>query len=500
MSGPLEPVSAVSEPCQIQRFIKKANEQYALSLDSDQALHEWSLNSPSEFWALVWEFAQVTAAQQGSIALAPDAESLQKRWFPQAKFNLAENLLRFQDDRPALFFSRAGRVQQLSHAELYKKVAQLALAMEKKGIGPGDRIASLLPNTEQAVICFLATASLGAIWIPYTSRLTCRQQLTLLKQAQPRLIFASLADTQVTLNQLVDLTEHLALEALVFADDFNPVEPLDLPQLVHWNDFVHSQAGEISFAQLPFGQPLYLRPVEDAEGQLRLLVQGAGGTFIQSLCQQQLHLNLQAGDHLMLANEDPNLLDWQMMALAYGATLVLCPASLTQVDQADFWSLVEAAKVTCLGLTSAQLNQLTQLQAKPKNQQDLSSLTQLICLDGPLTSEAWEAALTHLQPELRPAVMRLHPDSLCSYALSNPLSPIWAGQLPCTSLGLALEVRQDTGEVLINAPFPAQPIGFWEDLRGTTYQATYHPDREAAWLSGFRAETTEQGGLTYLAD
>src|SRR5262249_6244079 len=132
--------------------------------------------SRERFWPAVWRFCGIVADERPSeepwhrVAIgmnrmaAPDAE-LGPRWFPGARLNYAENLLRYHDDRPAIVSRHErGRGRVLTYAELGDEVARVAAWLRAAGVGAGDRVAGFLPNIPETVIAMLASARLGALW------------------------------------------------------------------------------------------------------------------------------------------------------------------------------------------------------------------------------------------------------------------------------------------------------------------------------------------------
>src|SRR5207244_9173218 len=127
-------------------------------------LHAWSIEHAEEFWSQLWDFCGVLGEKKGPT-LVDGARMPGAKWFPEARLNFAENLLRRRDGAEALVFWGEDRIKRrLSYRQLHSLVSRMAQALADVGVGKGDRVAGYLPNLPESVAAMLATASLGAVW------------------------------------------------------------------------------------------------------------------------------------------------------------------------------------------------------------------------------------------------------------------------------------------------------------------------------------------------
>ena len=127
------------------------------------ALYRWSIEHPGDFWEALWEFAAVAGDRGDGPALEHGERMPGARWFPGAKLNFAENLLRGPDAEPAIVFrNERGDRRELGWQALRSEVARVAAGLARDGVGPGDVVAAFLPNLPETVIAMLAAASRGA--------------------------------------------------------------------------------------------------------------------------------------------------------------------------------------------------------------------------------------------------------------------------------------------------------------------------------------------------
>ena len=129
------------------------------------ALHRFSLECKEEFWLAIWDLCGVIAETRGDRVLIDGDRMPGARFFPDARLNFAENMLRRRDDGPAMIFRAEDKVERvMTWAELYHSVSRLSQALRAAGIGPGDRVAGFVPNMPETVVAMLAATSLGAVW------------------------------------------------------------------------------------------------------------------------------------------------------------------------------------------------------------------------------------------------------------------------------------------------------------------------------------------------
>ena len=185
------------------KHIQKAKPSGAEGVGDFASLYRWSVARPDAFWPEVWRFCGVVAEERpgqdpwdkvviGLDRMAPPDPKLGPRWFPGARLNFAENLLRYADDHPAIvFWNEGGRQRTLSYADLGHEVTRVASALREHGIAPGDRVAGFLPNLPEAVVAMLATASLGAIWSSCSPDFGANGVIDRFGQIRPRVLFCA---------------------------------------------------------------------------------------------------------------------------------------------------------------------------------------------------------------------------------------------------------------------------------------------------------------------
>jgi acetoacetyl-CoA synthetase len=196
MTDPLwSPGPVRRQTANIRRFIDLARNELDPGIYTYQDLYRFSIENPTEFWRAVWDFCGVVGTVGNTVLenprLMPGA-----RWFPHARLNFAENLLRCRGDDPALIFkSETGALAEYSFSELYLAVARTAGALRDAGVKKDDRVGGFLPNLPETVIAMLATTSIGAIWSSCSPDFGIDGVVDRLGQIRPKVLFSAAAYT-----------------------------------------------------------------------------------------------------------------------------------------------------------------------------------------------------------------------------------------------------------------------------------------------------------------
>jgi acetoacetyl-CoA synthetase len=502
---------------QVTRFTGFAAAASGRSFVSYDDLYDWSIAEPAAFWSVLWDFCGVRADSRGEVALENPAAMPGARWFPDARLNFAENLLGEPGDRPALVFrGENGTRRRLSFADLRDRVARLAGALERAGIGPGDRVAGFLPNLPETIIAMLAATSRGAVWSSCSPDFGINGVLDRFGQIRPRLLVT--ADGYFYGGKWIDSIEPVArvAEALDSVEHI-VVVPYDddqataakaaarLPGGTAWAQFLGDGAPPpLTFAQLPFDHPLYVMYSSGTTGVPKCIVHGAGGTLLQHLKEHRLHTDLGPADVLFYYTTCGWMMwNWLASGLASGATLLLYDGSPFHPDPNALWRLAEEEGVTVFGTSAKYIAALEKAGAEPGRDHDLGRLRALLSTGSPLVEESYDYVYGHIKADLQLSSISGGTDIISCFALGSPVLPVRRGELQTRGLGMAVEVWDENGEavagtkgeLVCRAPFPSMPIGFWADEDGSRYRAAYFDRFPGVWCHGDYAELTAAGGM-----
>ena len=482
--------------------------------DGYHPLWRWSITEQSAFWAALWDFCGVVGERGGRVLVDGDRMP-GARYFPDARLNFAENLLRRRTDDPAIIaWSEDGARRVVSWRELHDLTSRLAQAMRDAGIGPGDRVAALLPNVPEAIVILLAVASIGAVLSTASPDFGVRGVIDRFGQVEPRLLFVTdgysyRGKRYDTLGRPPHILKGLpTVERTVVVASAARGKAVPPADTVPFNDFiVPYPPAEIPFARLPFDHPLYILFSSGTTGVPKCIVHRAGGVLLQHLKEHQLHCDIRPGDRVFYYTTLGWMMwNWLVSALASEATVLLYDGSPVHPGEAALFDFAEATGMTLLGTSPGYLDALRKSDFRPRDSHDLRSLRTVLSTGSPLSAEGFEYVYEHVKPDVHLASVSGGTDLCACFVGGVPTRPVRAGEIQGPTLGMAVDVFADDGtpldagkgELVCTRPFPSLPLGFLNDDNGSRYRATYFDRFPGVWCHGDYAEKTASGGYVIL--
>jgi acetoacetyl-CoA synthetase len=530
LAGPLWTPSAEQvERANLTRFIARVRalgDRTASVADYD-SLYDWSVRDLELFWSELWRFCGVIAEKEradggavcervliGRDRVAPPDPVLGPRWFTGARLNVAENLLRYRDDREALvFWNEAGAQRRLTFAALYDEVCRFAVAMRAMGLVAGDRVAGFMPNLPETVVAMLATASIGAIWSSCSPDFGVSGVLDRFGQIRPRLLVCadgyryagkeidSLSRVEAIAEQIPEIERVVVVPYLRPAPDISRIRSAELLTTFATAE---SDPPPLAFERLSFDHPLYIMYSSGTTGLPKCMVHGAGGTLLQHLKEHVLHTDLTRDDRIFYFTTCGWMMwNWLVSSLAVGATVVLYDGAPLLTRRPILWDMAAEERITVFG-TSAKWIALAEKEGlRPRESHDLSALETILSTGSPLAAHSFDYVYADVKPDVRLSSISGGTDIISCFALGNPIGPVWRGELQTRGLAMKVEVFDDAGKAVANepgelvctAPFPSMPVGFWNDPDGTKYRAAYFDQYPNVWRHGDWAELTPHNGL-----
>ncbi len=498
----------------ISAFMKEAGKRAGRSFAGYGELYQWSIDQPEQFWPAVWDFCQIIASVRGERVLADGDKMPGAKWFPEARLNFAQNLLRRRDDTDALVFWGEDRVKRrLSHGELYRAVAQLAAALRAQGVKPGDRVAAYMPNMPETVIAMLAAASIGAIFSSSSPDFGVQGVLDRFGQIEPKVLIA--ADGYYYNGKTLDSLEKMG----AIVAKLPSVERVVIVPYVHaqhdlkgirgaqmYGDFVapHGHETEIHFSQLPFSHPLYIMYSSGTTGVPKCIVHSAGGSLLQHLKEHRLHADVRPGDRLFYFTTCGWMMwNWLVSGLASEATLLLYDGSPFIDRGSILFDYADAEGMTHFGTSAKFIDAIAKAELEPVKSHKLDKLRAVLSTGSPLVPEGFDYVYQKVKGDLCLSSISGGTDILSCFVLGCPILPVWRGEIQCRGLGMAVEVwndegkpvRGEKGELVCVRPFPSMPIGFWNDPDGAKYRAAYFEKYPNVWCHGDYVELTGHDGM-----
>lgn len=497
----------------IHRFMRVINQMYGLDVKEYQQLYQWSVDNIPEFWAALWDFAEIKCSRTYDRIVDTLDTNPGARWFEGARLNFAENLLRFRDDRPALVFHGEDRVSvSLTYSELFAEIARVAASMKVLGIRPGDRVVGFMPNMPQAVIAMLAAVSLGATWSSCSPDFGIKGVMDRFGQIEPRVLFT--ADGYFFKGAAIDSLARIAeiarqipsIEQIVVVP-YTQASPniSAIPKAVLFDDFKDSAAGpEIDFVQLPADHPLYIMYSSGTTGLPKCMVQSSGGILVNHLKELILHTDLKRNDVIFYFTTCGWMMwNWLVSSLAVGATVVLYDGNPFHPDPGALWRMARDEGITVFGTSAGYLAALKNSGARPAKDYDLNALRAVLSTGSPLSEEGFDFVYQDIKSDLQLASISGGTDLNGCFALGNPIGPVYKGELQCRGLGMKVEAFDENGrpvigrqgELVCTAPFPSMPIAFWNDPDGAKYRDAYFDVYPGIWRHGDYIEINDHGGV-----
>jgi acetoacetyl-CoA synthetase len=494
----------------LKSFSRLAEARTGLELETYSALHEWSIRDSGAFWSLIWEFCDVIGERGVGDVIASN-EMPGARFFPDARLNFAENLLRRRDHETAIVFvTESGNRRELSFDVLYASVARVASWLAQNGIGVGDRVAACLPNTPETIIAMLATTSLGGVWSSCSPDFGTAGIVDRFSQIAPKILLCTDAydyggkriDTASRIPEI--LVGLPSVERCVLLPYSRDGVELDA-EVVLWEevDRIEDPAPEIEFKRLPVDHPLYILFSSGTTGKPKCIVHGAGGTLLQHLKEHRLHVDLGSSDRLFYFTTCGWMMwNWLVSALASGTRIILYEGSPFHPDGETLWRMAERERVTVFGTSAKFIDSCSKEGIEPGERFDLSAVRTILSTGSPLSPEGFDYVHRHVSRDAHLASISGGTDIISCFVLGNPTAPVFRGELQCAGLGMDVAVFDDEGrpivgqpgELVCRTPFPSMPIGFFNDEDGALYRAAYFDRFPGVWCQGDWCTQTERGG------
>ncbi|HYL01616.1 MAG TPA: acetoacetate--CoA ligase [Steroidobacteraceae bacterium] len=499
----------------LTRFMRCVSARTGTPLADYDATYAWSLSSPEQFWSELARFAGVRADFGDGPVIEHPTAMPGARFFPGARLNFAENLLKFADDKEALIFrNERGTRRALCGRELRAEVARVAAGLSAAGVAAGDRVAGYLPNLPEACIAMLATASIGAVWSSCSPDFGVHGVLDRFGQIQPKVLFTAdgyfyAGKTLDSLAPIAEVLEKLPHIERVVVIPYVAAQP-QLARLgaaaaraSHWPEF-GARGTPLRFAREPFNHPLYILYSSGTTGVPKCIVHGAGGTLLQHQKEHLLHTDLGRGDRLFYFTTCGWMMwNWLMSALATGATLVLYDGSPFHPDPGVLWRMAADERISVFGTSAKYLASLEKSGFQPAREVDLTPLRTLLSTGSPLLPEGFDFVYSSVKADLALASISGGTDIVSCFALGCPIRPVYRGEIQCRGLGMAVDIFDDDGralrgtrgELVCTAPFPSMPLAFWNDPDGSRYRAAYFERCPGVWHHGDFAAITGHDGI-----
>ena len=508
-----QPSERAIEQAQITQFARQIVRKRRLELNSYPEFYRWTVDNPEEFWSDVWDFCGVIASRRGSSVLVDGDKMPGARWFPEARLNFAENLMRRGDRGDAfVLWDERGLQRRVSFAELYSDVSRAVQALQALGLRAGDRAVAFIPNIPEAGMLALAALSQGIVWSSCSPDFGVDGVVERFGQIEPKVLFCAdgyryHGQEHDTLERVREIVERLPTlrKAVVVPTLDAHVDVSDVPKAVRLDEWLRRYtAGAIAFAQLPFDHPVYILFSSGTTGKPKCIVHGAGGALLQNLKMHKLQFDVRPGDRFFYFCTT-NWVVWNLLfaGLCAEASVMLYDGSPFARNGKMLFDYADQERFTHFGTSAKYIDAMATRGLRPRDTHDLAALRMILSTGSPLAPESFDYVYDAVKNDVCLSSISGGTDIMAAFADANPILPVYRGELQCRSLGIAVEVFDpegnalvgEKGELVCTKPFPSMPLGFWNDRGDERYHAAYFAKYPNVWCHGDWCELTERGTM-----
>ncbi|MBM4362450.1 MAG: acetoacetate--CoA ligase, partial [Deltaproteobacteria bacterium] len=458
------------------------------------------------FWGGLFRYFGVRSPTPAARVLA-ERRMPGARWFEGARPSYAYEALRRTGPERAVVWAREdGARGALSRDELRVAVARARAGLRKLGVGPGDRVAAYLPNSPEALVAFLATQSLGAVWSSCSPEFGVASVLDRFGQIQPKVLLG--VDGYLHGGKRFERRRELeeiaaALPGLAATVVVTRLGGGAGPGQLAWDALLAEEA-PLEFEHLPFEAPIWILYSSGTTGLPKPIVQSQGGILLEHLKALSLHSDLGEGDvFFWFSTTGWMMWNFLVSGLLVGATVVLYEGSPAHPDLGALFRLAEEAGVTYFGTSAPYLLACEKAGLEPRERADLSSVRTLGSTGAPLPASGFRWVYDHVGRDLLLASLSGGTDVCTAFLLSCPLLPVHAGELQCAALGAKVEAFDaagrpligELGELVVTEPMPSMPVAFLGDPDGERLRRAYFADYPGVWRHGDWVRQTERGSF-----
>ena len=510
------PAAEMVERSQLTAYMRWLAEERHLHFEDYHALWRWSVTEIEEFWRTIWEHFHVISDGDPATVLE-QREMPGADWFPATHLNYAEHIFRGKaDDEVALVYaSELRELSEMRWGELRERVAAVREGLRALGVSKGDRVVAYLPNGPEAVIAFLAVASLGATWSSCSPDFGPGSVVDRFAQIEPKVLicvdgyrygskdFDRLETIAEIASQIRSLERIVVVPYLSASPELSTLEERQKATPMTWDQLLDLGRGvELSFERVPFDHPLWVLYSSGTTGLPKAIVHGHGGILLEQLKKGYLHLDAKTGDRVFWFTTT----GWMMWNFLVGvlltpASIVLYDGNPATPDMGILWDLAERTGMTCFGTSAAYIAACMKDGVEPSNGRDLSRLTAIGSTGSPLSPEGFQWVYDTVGEDTWLFSTSGGTDLCTAFVGGVPLLPVYRGELQARALGAKVEafdedgnaVIDEVGELVITEPMPSMPVFLWGDADGSRYRASYFEMYPGIWRHGDWIEITSRG-------
>jgi acetoacetyl-CoA synthetase len=498
------------ENANVTEYINWLMENKGLRFTNYDELWTWSVTEVEAFWGSIWEYFNVQSTTPFESVLVGD-QMPGAKWFPNTSLNYAEHIFRNRSNREAILFaSELRETQSLSWQSLEEQVGAFSAWLRTLGVEKGDRVVAYVANMPEAIVAFLACASIGAVWSSCSPEFGSRSVVDRFKQIEPKVLIAvdgyryggknfdRMETVQAIQNAIPTLHQTILIPYLNETQNLTTLTKTSI-----WEEGLQQYKGEpLTFERVPFDHPLWILFSSGTTGIPKAIVQGQGGILLEHLKALSLHTDLKQEDRFFWYTTTGWMM-WNFLVsgLLTGATIILYDGSPVHPSPEALWEFAEETGMTVFGTSAGFLTACMKDGLTPGATYDLSRLKSIGSTGSPLPESGFEWVYRHVKKDLLLASVSGGTDVCSAFILGSPILPVYVGELQCRGLGCAIEAfdeagkpTQEIGELVLTKPIPSMPIYFWNDDDGEKYKQSYFDTYPGIWRHGDYLMVNDHGG------
>ncbi|MEM3185540.1 MAG: acetoacetate--CoA ligase [Conexivisphaerales archaeon] len=501
-----EPSDETIEKSSMKRYMNWLESEHKIEFRDYNELWKWSVTRIEDFWSSVWEYFNIKSSQNYDKVLL-SRKMTGAKWFVGSRLNYAENVFKNYDaEKEAILFRREdGYSRSMLWRQLKDEVEGFAAGLRKAGVREGDRVAAYLPNIPHAVVAFLATASLGAIWSSCSVDFGVPSALDRFSQIEPKVLVT--VDGYIYAGKKYDRTEHVArmvqslpsLKKVIMIPYANT--EVEVKGYEAWDSFIKNRE-KLSFTQLEFEHPIWILYSSGTTGLPKAIVHSHGGILLEHLKAVLLHNDISSKDRFFWFTSTGWMM-WNYLAsgLLGNSTILLYDGSPSYPDMNSLWEFAEKSGITFFGTSAAYINSCMKAAISPKQSFNLDKLRGIGSTGSPLSVEGFEWVYRNVKDDVWLASISGGTDMCTAFVGGCNLLPVYPGEIQCRYLGAKVESYDEkgeprvdsVGELVITEPMPSMPVFFWNDPDGKKYFESYFSFYPGVWRHGDWIKITGKG-------